>query len=491
MNIFLEKNLVINENRFNFVARTGNLRIITCLQIYMSLKTQITAAQSATRLPVKPSDLPAAIATEVSRVTGDVWQVRYFFSTLPCLAAYGDRLRGRYAFGDEVHAANNYVFVVGPSASGKGFLRSLYQELMYLFCDASDQERNLEEEYRQKMRAGGKGPKPDNPHSCIREFTGSISQAAIQQSAANCMDRYGDALSFFYFTEEATSLAKSNRVNFSDMSEIMRLGFDFGTRFGNTRAHTDCSARTVCIRMSALMSSTYSGMRQLFTPREADQGSTLRYIFLELDDPIDAPPSETRQITEEEKNRLDKVLRTLMAETFTEEGKLQPEVWLDMSWLYPDVKKWCDAAQKRAEELRSIPYRNSSRRASVIAFRASMLLYHLYHLDNQLFDDINRDEEWIRKKVKIMYKWMASYILESGYRLFGEEMERELENATKGRNFKELLDFLPAQFSRQQLVDISQAQGYTNKVSVRLSQWKKEGKIKEIGKKLYQKNTHL
>lgn len=489
MNIFLEKYFVIQENRLNFAARTGNLRIITCLQIFMSFKTQISAVQSATRLPVKLGDLPAAIATEVSRVTGDVWQVRYFFSMLPCLAAYGDRLRGRYAFGDEVHAANNYVFIVGPSASGKGFLRKLYIDLMYLFCEASDIERNLEEEYRQKMRAGGKGLKPENPHACIREFTGSVSQAAIQQSAANCVDRYGDALSFFYFTEEATSLAKSNRVYFSDMSEIMRLGFDFGSRFGNTRAHADCSARTVSIRLNALMSSTYSGMRQLFTPREADQGSTLRYIFLELNDPIDAPPSETRQMTKDEKNRLDKVLRTLMAETFTEEGKLQPEIWLDMSWLYPDVKKWCTAAQKRAEELRSIPYRNSSRRASVISFRASMLLYHLYHIDNKLFDDVIRDEEWIRKKVKIMYKWMASYILESGYRLFGEDMERELEKATKGRNFKELLDFLPTEFSRQQLVEISQAKGYTQKVSVRLCQWKKEGKVTEIGKKLYRKTT--
>ena len=362
---------------------------------------------------------------------------------------------------------------------------------MYLFCDASDQERNLEEEYRQKMRAGGKGPKPDNPHACIREFTGSVSQAAIQQSAANCVDRYGDALSFFYFTEEATSFAKSNRVNFSDMSEIMRLGFDFGSRFGNTRAHTDCSARTVCIRMSALMSSTYSGMRQLFTPREADQGSTLRYIFLELNDPIDAPECVVKPMAEDEKARLDRVLRALYNETFSEENKLMPEIQVDMSWLFPEVKKWCDAAQKRAEELRSIPYRNSSRRASVISFRASMLLYHLYHIDNKLFDDVSRDEEWIRKKVKIMYKWMASYILESGYRLFGEDMERELEKATKGRNFKELLDFLPAQFSRQQLVEISQSKGYTQKVSVRLCQWKKEGKIKEIGKKLYQKNTHL
>ena len=66
-------------------------------------------------------------------------------------------------------------------------------------------------------------------------------------------------------------------------------------------------------------------------------------------------------------------------------------------------------------------------------------------------------------------------------------MERELEKATKGRNFRELLDFLPNEFSREKLVEISQAKGYTNKVSVRLSQWKKEGKIKEIGKKLYEK----
>ena len=128
-----------------------------------------------------------------------------------------------------------------------------------------------------------------------------------------------------------------------------------------------------------------------------------------------------------------------------------------------------------------------SRRASVIAFRASTLLYHFYLIDNQIFEDIERDEEWIRKKVKIMYNWMATFILESGYSLFGKVMEEELEKATKFRNFKELLDYLPNQFTREKLVDMSREMGYTNKVSVRLSQWIKMGKIQKIGTKLYEK----
>lgn len=439
------------------------------------------------RLPLKSSELPSVFQAELSRVTGDVWQVRYFFSMLPCLAAYADRLRTKYTFGDEVHAVNNYVFLVGPTASGKGFLRRIYEDVMYIFCEGSDRERKLEEEFRQKMRAGGKKEKPLNPHACIREYTGSVSQAAIQQSAANCMDRYGEALSFFYFSEEATSLAKSNRVGFSDMREIMRLGFDYGTRFSNSRAHTDCCAETVTIRMSALLSSTYTGMWELFPNREVDQGSTMRYIFLEINDPIDAPECVVKPMAEDEKARLDRVLRALYAETFRDDDKLRNEIWLEMSWIFPEVKKWCSAAQTRAEEINSKPYMYCSRRASVIAFRASTLLYHLYLIDNQIFEDIDRDEEWIRKKVKIMYNWMATFIMESGYSLFGKVMEEELEKATKCRNFKELLDYLPSQFTREKLVDMSREMGYTNMVSVRLSQWIKMGKIQKIGKKLYEK----
>ena len=66
-------------------------------------------------------------------------------------------------------------------------------------------------------------------------------------------------------------------------------------------------------------------------------------------------------------------------------------------------------------------------------------------------------------------------------------MEEELEKATKCRNFKELLDYLPSQFTREKLVDMSREMGYTNMVSVRLSQWIKMGKIQKIGTKLYEK----
>ena len=446
-----------------------------------------TKEQFLESIPFKVSELPTAFSVEIGRVKGYVWQARNFFAELPCMSAQCDRLRAEYVFENDVTAANIYTLVVGASGSGKRFLKRLYEDLMYLYCAESDRERDREQEYREKVKTAGKGPKPENPHTIIQEYTGGVSQAALQQSAANCLTRYGEPLSFFFFLEEATILSKGNRVAFSDMRDIMRLGFDFASRFANSRAHADCCAQTVSIRLNSLMSTTYSGLLQLFPASEVDQGSSMRYLFVELNDPIDAPSAETRPMSDDEKKRLDTVLRALREETFNEEGKLQPEIWLDMSWLFPEMKKWCAAAQKRAEEMGSISYRNSSRRASMIAFRASMLLYHLYHLDNQLFDDVNRDEEWIREKIKKIYKWVASYTLRSGYSLFGETMERELENATKGRNFKELLDFLPAQFSRQQLVEISQAKGYTNKVSVRLSQWKKEGKIKEIGKKLYEK----
>ena len=85
------------------------------------------------------------------------------------------------------------------------------------------------------------------------------------------------------------------------------------------------------------MSTTYSGLLQLFPASEVDQGSSMRYLFVELNDPIDAPSAETRPMSDDEKKRLDTVLRALRAETFNEEGKLHPEIWLDMSWLFPEM----------------------------------------------------------------------------------------------------------------------------------------------------------
>lgn len=439
-------------------------------------------------LPMRVQDFPAALRAVLNGVKEDEWQQRYLLGALPCLAAYADRIRAKYPYGEETHAANLYTLVVGHQASGKSYIRRIVAALMTPFKNVSDEERRKEDLFREEKRNRKKSELSAEPHPCIRELSSSVTQAAIQMYAANMKRRYGDFLSFFYLNEEATLIARGNGTPFSNMREVMRLGFDYGSEFGNSRAHADCISSLVQVRMNALLATTYSGLNELFPRSEVDQGSVSRYMLVKIDDAIDAPPAETRPIGEEEKQAIQKVLNCLMEETITPSGELHEEIWLDMSWLFPDIHKWNGAAREKAAELGSQSYKSLSNRASVMGFRGAMLLYYLYHIDNQLFQTRNRTEAWIRKRVKKFYHWLATYALESNFDFWGGEMDDLMIRYSRGRRPEsKLFRALPQEFSAEMLQSKQEELGQKTDVKVRVSQWKAKGLILETSKFHYQK----
>lgn len=84
---------------------------------------------------------------------------------------------------------------------------------------------------------------------------------------------------------------------------------------------------------------------------------------------------------EEQLHTIHSTLNKIMADVYTKEGALQPELNLDMSWLDKDVRRWCTTKGKEALESGSTALDVFRKRSSVSAFRVASLCYYLYQLE--------------------------------------------------------------------------------------------------------------
>ena len=434
------------------------------------LKTKNISIGEAS-LPFSAGAFPVVFRELLCMIEDEKWQQRYLLAALPCVASYADRLRANYFIDGEVHAPLFQVAVVGPQASGKGYLRRVNQLLMKKLEAADGEERMAVQRHNDlPAKEREKSPAPD---ACIRYLTSSPSQAFVQKMAGNQLKRYGDFLSVFYMSEEATLLARSNRSAWSNLEEIMRTGFDLGARFGNDRAYADASSLRVEVRLNMLYSTTPSGMSELFTNRQVEQGSASRVILVPIDDEIVARPAKMKQPSAEGKHRIDALLEALWDDTFASENELRPEHWEDMRWLFPTIESWCESQRKNAIEYQTRSYDSLYRRASVIGFRGAMLFSYLYHVDNRLFAKKTRSDRWIRSRVRELYTWLADYVLRTSYAYWGEQMEAAMKTGDfSGKKSKDLFSMLPEEFSTESLKYAMQKMGMKTEPKVRLSQWR-------------------
>lgn len=439
-------------------------------------------------LPMRINDFPAGLREVLNTVKGEEWQQRYLLGTLPCLGSLAERVRARYCFGDEIHALLFHVAVVGHQSSGKGFAKRVSNLLMNDFYLADASEREKKQRYLEAAKIKRKSAEqPEDPLACPRRLQSSASQAFLQVAASNAYRRYGDYLSFFFFNEEATLFARGNQSSWSNLQEIMRLGFDFGSSFCNDRAHPDSPCNSVEIRLNILFCTTNTGIRRVFTDEQVDQGAVSRFILVRMPDELGMKPAECLRMTEMDRRRLDMVVEKLKADTFVDENTLNDEIFVDMDWLYPDVRRFCEKMRLRAVELGSLAHDLFYRRASSIAFRGATLIYYMYRIENELFPEKSRSEKWIKKKTKAFYLWLADYILCNNVDYWGETLEAISQQGPRANSPKNLLNKLPKEFSTDLLADMLRSLGQSTPPKVRICVWKRDGLIEEIGEKLYRK----
>ena len=205
------------------------------------------------------------------------------------------------------------------------------------------------------------------------------------------------------------TLVKSERAGvWSQKSDIYRLAFD-NAEYGQAYMSETSFNAHVKVYYNLLLTGTPNSMRRFF--KDLENGLATRVCFAQLPDTAFTEIPVFEQYSDKEKEEIIRWARQLDAEQGTIECK-QVDIAISR-WLEEKRQQAIDADSRAMDTLR--------RRAAVIGFRAGMLCYLLEgHKETP--------------RVRLFADWVAEYVFRTQMELWGEQMERELNQAVETMN---------------------------------------------------------
>ena len=456
---------------------------------------------SPVQLPLRDRDLPPIIREVVTNAPLNR-KLPCFVACLAPLCALASRVRLRYYYDcQRVSALLLQVIIEAPQSSGKQFAADIEHLLMDHTLKAHDQEqRRLEQKYRERRRNRGQNEKmEDEPKTTIRVIPATISKTVLVKRADFYERNLGDVLTFWMFAEELAQVTDAGKQGYSNLRTIMRTAYDFGSRFGMDFASDNSYSAIVDINICSMFCATPSALDDYMDKKAVEGCNITRTVLCQLEDQIGADGAMFKPYTPEQIQSINTMLDRLMADTYTPEGALKDELYLDTSWIDRDVRRWCQQKGKEALQTGSSALDVFRKRASVSAFRIMALCYYLYSLDSGFkiqdsSDDDLKHETWnlklAQKRCRRIYLFFADYILQMLLRRWGKTFEdlqarRVDTSADTGR--PKLIDRLPRDFSRDQLRALIAEAKVATPDRILVSQWKANNWIQETDKFLYKK----
>ena len=436
-------------------------------------------------LPIRDKDLPPIIREVVSNAP-DNRKLPSFIACLAPLCALATRIRLEYYYdGTRKSALLLQVVIEGPQSSGKQFAADIERLLMEDTLKARDQEqRRLEQKYRERKRSRGANERmEEEPKTTIRVIPATISKTVLVKRADFYERNLGDVLSFWMFAEELAQVTDAGRQGYSNLRTIMRTAYDFGSRFGMDFASDNSYSAIVDINICSMFCSTPSALDDYMDKKAIEGGNITRTVLCQLEDRIGEDGALFRPYTEAQLHAIHTTLHKVMADVYTPEGALQPEMLLHTDWIDRDVRRWCVQKGREALQAGSVAIDVFRKRSSVSAFRVMALCYYLYLLDGT-------PEPLARKRCRRLYLFMADYVLSMLLRRWGkrfEELQAKREITAVESNRPKLIDRLPKEFSRDMLRTLIAESGVASPDRVLISQWKVNKWIEQIDKFQYKK----
>ena len=436
-------------------------------------------------LPIRDKDLPPIIREVVSNAP-DNRKLPSFIACLAPLCALATRIRLEYYYdGTRKSALLLQVVIEGPQSSGKQFAADIERLLMEDTLKARDQEqRRLEQKYRERKRSRGANERmEEEPKTTIRVIPATISKTVLVKRADFYERNLGDVLSFWMFAEELAQVTDAGRQGYSNLRTIMRTAYDFGSRFGMDFASDNSYSAIVDINICSMFCSTPSALDDYMDKKAIEGGNITRTVLCQLEDRIGEDGALFRPYTEAQLHAIHTTLHKVMADVYTPEGALQPEMLLPTGWIDRDVRRWCVQKGREALQAGSVAIDVFRKRSSVSAFRVMALCYYLYLLDGT-------PEPLARKRCRRLYLFMADYVLSMLLRRWGkrfEELQAKREITAVESNRPKLIDRLPKEFSRDMLRTLIAESGVASPDRVLISQWKVNKWIEQIDKFQYKK----
>ena len=417
---------------------------------------------SNTQLPPLPRVLEL-----ICRRLPEPFRPAMVIAALPILGALATRVRFQYLDKQE-HSFSFMSCITAPAATGKSFIRKPVNLLLTPIDRQDELERKREEEYKEALRAAKNSKmQPTNPRACPRNNGINVSIAKLLQLLA-----YSDGKHLIGIGEEIDTLVKSERAGvWSQKSDIYRLGFD-NAKYGQNYMSDNSFSANVPVFYNLLLTGTPGGMYRFF--KDVEDGLVTRFCFAQLPDMFGADIPAFENYTEAEEREIIDIAECLDKAAGT----------IACSHVGVRIRRWLN-------EKRDIAIREDSRavdtlrkRAAVIGYRAGMLAYLL-------------NECVYEKSVGEFASWVAEYVFQNQMQLFGSKFEEVAQSQLVMNERKScvvsLLQQLPEQFTRNELMALRARNGQSTRVDMVLNRWKSSGFITQVDKTTYKKTpkAHL
>lgn len=434
---------------------------------------------------VKDSELPA-ILQEIVGNAPKSRKTASFVAAAAALCAMSTRVRLRYYYDTRPSALLLQVLIEGAQSSGKSFAADIESLIMDKTLKERDKAmRRLEQDYRDKRKRRKANEKlEEEPETTVRVVPPTISKTVLTKRADMYERVFGDTLTFWMFAEELAQVTDAGKNGYSNLRTIMRTAYDLGSRFGIDFASDNSYSAIVDINICSMFCATPSAIDDYFDKKAIEGGNITRTILCRLDETLGEDGARFTPYTPEQQARIDRMLKRLMDDTYNNDGGLMPVVELNTAWLDKTVCQWVRQKGKEASLSGSRALDVFRKRSSVSAFRVAALCQYLYELEGKI------SLERIHKRVRLIYLFMADYILDNMLNRWGkrfEELNTKRENENRPGPKTILFDQLTDTFSRAQLRAVIEQEGKATPERVFLSQWKKLHVIEEVEKDTYRK----
>ena len=428
----------------------------------------------------KDKDLPPVFRELVSNAP-DNFKMATFIACCAPLGCLATRLRFCYPFDQGPMACLLQTIICSEQSGGKSFARNVENTIMAKQKARDNDQRRQEQAYRELKQTASKTDKlPDPPKTSVICCPVSISIAQLIKRADAPVRLFGTPLTLWTFTEELATATETNKRAFSNIKSIMRTAYDLGSEYGVDYLSDNSYSATVDILYNTMFCTTPSALDEYMDKKAVEGGNVTRTIVYDLGSQLGDEAPIFARLTPKQQSVIDRTIDQIMADTYNEDGGVQPEKYIDMSWLEKTVREWC--AQKNLEAVKSgsTALGVFFKRSSVSAFRIAALCQYLYGME---------DTRAVRKKVTQIYLAMAEQILSGMLDKWGRRFEdlqaKRIELTSNAR--LPLFDQLPETFSRELLRETIKRLELTTPDWVFLSKWNAKALIKKEDKNIFKK----
>lgn len=455
---FDEREWEITLNNANSEPRKGMSyrmqKVLQSLEEIEPVETKSAAGLRSELPPTMPQKLPYPLNTLCSKVP-DYYKPAVCEGVFPALGAH---LHGvKFLYWDNVeHEATFMNILVAPMSVGKGCIRKPIHFLLEDLLQRDAQNRIREAEWKLANQGKTKKATPRPDDICIQVLIDNLTDAVFNQRVTDA-HRNGQRYLYTQCDELDTLKQLTSRGTPEQVSIIIRKAFD-NSDHGQERVGAESVTGIAPLRFNFNASTTIPNCRRFFY-RGVNDGTVTRLSMSTIIKPVDAPRPVFREYDDEYREVVKKVVATLDRKV----GVFQS----DKADKYID--RLLDENETLADLYGSESYLVMSYRATVIAWLKGMVLYLL------------NGEKWT-KDIEAYVQWSLRYDLWCKMRIFGSQMEDEIDEENVKQNSirqSNLLNQLPHTFTLADMKSLRKPNGSAIRCPLDLvRKWQNRGYVK-------------